>query len=96
MKLSANTLREYTLCLERTGVNRLRKKHRGARLSIPFPNLEASPLSNGPTCFCPVAPKTSLHPDARRFPVGHLHKQGLQLITPGDLPNLKDFGGAKR
>lgn len=91
-----SALKEYHQCLVRTGVIRLRAKHRlSGRYSIPLPT-PTSGFSTSNTCFAPIAPAKSLPADAKTFPVGHLHKQGLQLITPGDLSNLGDFGGRKR
>lgn len=36
--------------------------------------------------------KKPLHEDAKQFPVGHSHKQGLELVLPGE---LEWMGGKK-
>lgn len=60
----------------------------------PFPNLKVeqrtAPCSNS---FAMVPGKKELPPDAKQFPVGHNHKQGLELITPGT--DLRWMGGRK-
>lgn len=42
----------------------------------------------------PAPPRPPLPADARQFPVGNSHKQGLELITPGSNP--ADYNGAKK
>jgi hypothetical protein len=73
---------------------RLRALHAGQPYREPFPSLAVPAgypsLSSG---FAPVDPKRRLPADARRFPVGHQHKQGLELITPGT--DLKWMAGRK-
>lgn len=64
--------------------------------AVPFPNLtceqRTAPCSND---IPANGPKRSLPADAKTFPIGHLHKQGLQLITEGDRTDLQYFGGKK-
>lgn len=35
--------------------------------------------------FAPSPPAKRLPPDAKVFPVGHSHKQGMELILPGEI-----------
>lgn len=49
-------------------------------------------LGNG---FAPTSGKKELPADAKQFPVGHLHKQGLTLITSTKPEDLQYYGGKK-
>jgi hypothetical protein len=49
-------------------------------------------LGNG---FAPVRGKKQLPADAKQFPIGHLHKQGLTLITSTKPEDLQYYGGKK-
>lgn len=79
-------------------INALKDKYRKDRYKVPFPDLSVeqrtAPLGNmfgdGRT------PARKQPSDAIQFPVAHLHKQGLQLMTPDDVKhNLQHFGGKK-
>lgn len=79
-------------------LSRLRAKHGSDRSLIrTFPDLTIPPgyssLGDG---FAPCHGKRPLHPDAKQFPVGHLHKQGLQLITPDAIADGLQFYGGKK
>lgn len=57
-----------------------------------YGKIMVDPCTNlfGPT------PKRELPEDAKKFPVGNSHKQGLQLLTPGALKeDLQWMGGKK-
>lgn len=75
-------------------IEALRKKHAGVKWRAPMPDLSVeqrtAPCGNR---FGKTTGKKELPPDAKIFPVGHSHKQGLQLITPGT--HLPDMGGRK-
>jgi hypothetical protein len=59
-----------------------------------FPNLKVEERTSPCTCLFGKTPgKRKLPADAKRFPVGHSHKQGMVMLTPGSDP--KDFGGNK-
>ena len=79
-------------------IEKLRKKLKGQRTPIPFPDLKcesrAAPLSNRVT---PRIGKKELPADAHQFPVGNSHKQGPMLITPGMIAGgeLQYMGGKK-
>ena len=79
----------------RQEIERLQAKHGNDRsLAREFPDLKVeqrtSPCLNGMrgTTARRVRPL-----DAKQFPVGHSHKQGLELITPG--MDLQWMGGKK-
>lgn len=42
----------------------------------------------------PTPRRKPLPEDAKQFPVGNSHKQGLELITPGS--KISDYNGAKK
>lgn len=67
------------------------------RYRVPFPDLSVeqrtAPCSNSIAMPGTPTAKWELPADARRFPVGHSHKQGYQLITP-ETP-LADMSGRK-
>jgi hypothetical protein len=80
----------------------LKLKHpRRRRSVIEFPDLTVS--NDLPTCSNgfglrgqAVSWKHEQPADAQYFPVGHCHKQGTQLITPGQIQNeLQWMGGRK-
>jgi len=59
------------------------------RSLVPFPDLSTGspPIVSMEEHFANPAPRRPpLPPDAIRFPVGHSHKQGTELITPGSDP----------
>lgn len=90
--------KELEKCLKQTGVLRLRAKHRNQSLVLPWPDLStnsaAYPSINTVKSFSGLV-RTLPH-GAKPFPVGHLHKQGLQLITPGAIKDdLPYYGGKK-
>src|SRR5690242_17337570 len=69
----------------RKEIERLRQKHGKDRsLARSFPDLKVeqrtSPCTNG---MAGHAPRHAPPPGIKQFPVGHCHKQGLELITPG-------------
>jgi hypothetical protein len=73
----------------------LRQRHgRDRSLVRGFPDLSVehnvAPCTNGMSGSCAAREQPS---GMKRFPVGHSHKQGLELLTPGSDP--KDFGGNK-
>jgi hypothetical protein len=76
----------------------LRAKHRGSRFKNAFPDLRVE--SGAPACsnaFFPVIPRRKgPPPGAREFPVGHSHKQGMQLITPAQLETELQYLGGKK
>ena len=65
------------------------------RYRTSFPDLSVEQRTA--PCSDSIAHKTpgrrNLPADAEKFPVGHSHKQGYQLITPGT--PLEDMGGRK-
>ena len=65
------------------------------RYRVPFPDLSVeqrtAPCSD--SLHHKTSGKRERPGDARDFPVGHSHKQGYQLITPGT--PLEDMGGRK-
>jgi hypothetical protein len=66
-------------------IQRLRAKYGTDRSLIrQFPDLKVeqrtAPCSNG---MRGSTARRAQPPDMKRFPVGHSHKQGLELITPG-------------
>src|SRR5215469_3085524 len=79
----------------RKEIQRLQAKHGSDRsLGREFPNLKVeqrtAPCSNsmrGSTA------RRVLPPGMKQFPVGHCHKQGLELIIPGT--DLQWMGGKK-
>ena len=76
-------------------IERLKARHGADRSLIrEFPDLKVeqrtAPCSNG------MRGSTARRPHAagmKQFPVGHSHKQGLELITPGT--DLQWMGGKK-
>lgn len=82
---------------------RLQEKHnRTGKLckrnwSTPFPDLKIEHDASVAPCTNSFGngrtKKKELPSDAKQFPVGHQHKQGLELITPGT--DLKWMGGRK-
>ena len=76
-------------------IRRLLAKHGKAR-SLPreFPDLQieqrTAPCSNG---MRGSTARRVRPPGMKQFPVGHSHKQGLELITPG--MDLQWIGGKK-
>ena len=74
------------------------KSRRDFSYAVPFPDLSVeqnvAPLGNK---FGDGRTPVKTQPvDAKQFPVAHLHKQGMQLITPDDIKNnLNAFGGRK-
>jgi hypothetical protein len=76
-------------------IERLRAKHGSDRsLARDFPTLKSDqrppPCSNG---MRGSTPRRSRPAGMKQFPVGHSHKQGLELITPG--MDLQWMGGKK-
>lgn len=75
---------------------RLRSLHGADRSLVRrFPDLSVeqrtSPCSN--SFSGSTARRPDLPPDAKQFPIGHSHKQGLMLITPETDPQW--MGGKK-
>lgn len=89
--------RETIRLLRRVGYFASLKRHgRGSPRELrPHPDLSVRPgppsLGSG---FGPTPGRREMPPDARQFPVGNLHKQGLELITPGSDPT--HYNGRKR
>jgi hypothetical protein len=76
-------------------IERLLAKHGKDRsLARQFPDLKVeqrtAPCSNG---MRGGTPRRAQPPGMKQFPVGHSHKQGLELITPGT--DLQWMGGKK-
>lgn len=76
-------------------IERLMARHGADRSLIrEFPDLKveqrAAPCSNGMRGTTARRPRP---PGMKQFPVGHSHKQGLELITPGT--DLQWMGGKK-
>jgi hypothetical protein len=76
-------------------IERLRAKHGDDRaLAREFPDLTieqcSSPCTNGMRGSTARRPAPA---GMKQFPVGHSHKQGLELITPG--MDLQWMGGKK-
>ena len=76
-------------------IQRLREKHGADRsLARQFPDLKVeqrtAPCTNG---MRGSTARRAQPPDMKQFPVGHSHKQGLELITPGT--DLQWMGGKK-
>jgi hypothetical protein len=76
-------------------IERLKARHGADRSLIrEFPDLKVeqrtAPCSNGMRGS--TAPRAR-PPGTKQFPVGHSHKQGLELITPGT--DLQWMGGKK-
>lgn len=58
-----------------------------------FPNLKVpQPKASTTALFGPTPAPRPLPPDAKQFPVGNSHKQGLELI----LPSEKEWMGGKK
>lgn len=76
----------------------LKIKYRGRRWRDKLPDLSVeqrtAPCSDVMTRIVYPAGAPS---GARQYPVGHSHKQGLELITPGmiETGQLRHMGGAK-
>jgi len=76
-------------------IERLKARHGADRSLIrKFPDLKVeqhtAPCSNGMRGSTARRPRP---PGMKQFPVGHSHKQGLELITPGT--DLQWMGGKK-
>ena len=76
-------------------IQRLREKHGTDRsLARQFPDLKVeqrtAPCTNG---MPGSTARRAQPPGMKQFPVGHCHKQGLELITPG--MDLQWMGGKK-
>ena len=76
-------------------IQRLQAKHgRDRSLGREFPDLKVeqrpAPCSNG---MRGSTARRARPPGMKQFPVGHSHKQGLELITPG--MDLQWMGGKK-
>jgi len=76
-------------------IERLKARHGADRSLIrEFPDLKVeqrtAPCSNGMRGSTARRPRP---PGVKQFPVGHSHKQGLELITPGT--DLQWMGGKK-
>jgi hypothetical protein len=76
-------------------IRQLRAKHGKDRsLAREFPDLTVEqrtpPCTNG---MRGSTARRALPPGMKQFPVGHSHKQGLELITPG--MDLQWMGGKK-
>ena len=76
-------------------IQQLQAKHGKDRsLARQFPDLKVeqrtAPCSNG---MRGSTARRAQPPGMKRFPVGHSHKQGLELITPGT--DLQWMGGKK-
>lgn len=88
--------REQTrLLLQRVGYFALVERHGHTRPDFTpptTPRQDPPRLGDG---FGPTTPRRRPLPeDAKRFPVGNSHKQGLELITPDSNP--ADYNGAKK
>lgn len=76
----------------------LKSKYRGKRWRDKLPDLSveqrAAPCSN---IIARIVYSSGAPSGARQYPVGHSHKQGLELITPGmiETGQLRHMGGAK-
>jgi len=76
-------------------IQRLQAKHGNDRSLVrEFPDLKVeprtAPCSNG---MRGSTARRARPPGVKQFPVGHSHKQGLELITPGT--DLQWMGGKK-
>jgi hypothetical protein len=76
-------------------IQRLREKHgQTRRLARQFPDLKVeqrtAPCTNG---MRGSTARRAQAPGMKQFPIGHSHKQGLELITPGT--DLQWMGGKK-
>jgi hypothetical protein len=75
----------------------LREKHKGSKYRVELPSLtveqNVAPLGNK---FAPIKGKNSLHKDANIYPVGHNHKQGLEMLTPDIIKNHLSFMSGKK
>jgi len=76
-------------------IEQLKAKYGSDRsLARQFPDLKVeqrtAPTSNS---MLGSTPRRSRPPGMKQFPVGHSHKQGLELITPG--MDLQWMGGKK-
>lgn len=85
--------------LERTGYTALKRQGlKAAGPAIPDYRVEqrTAPVSNVIAVPGALA-RHELPEGAKQFPVGHLHKQGLSVITPGAIAQgeLQYFGGKK-
>lgn len=66
------------------------------KLKIPFPDLKVESIHKLSNNIEGVGKRKILPEDVKQFPVGHLHKQGFQLITPNALKeDIAYFGGKK-
>ena len=76
--------------------NLSRLKKQVPRYVVQFPDLSVEQHTAPTSDIIPCAsPKRDRIPGAVQFPIGHSHKQGLELITPGMIPYLAYLGGKK-
>lgn len=81
--------------LERVGYFALVKKHGHNRPDFTPPvTLPRDPPRLGDGFGKTTPRRAPLPEDAKQFPIGNSHKQGLELITPGSNP--ADYNGAKK
>ena len=82
--------------LREAEIARLRLKYKKEPYRAPFPDLKVKhnvAQTSDKITYTPVKPRSGQHKDAKKFPVGHNHKQGLELITPKT--DLQYMGGKK-
>ena len=86
--------RDLEKTLEKTGFNKIKKTNKKIIIDR-FPNLNTRKdyVSGKGIAAIPKKSSAAEHPDAKQFPVGFNHKQGLQLITGAD--DLSYMGGKK-
>lgn len=81
--------------LERVGYYGMVRRHGHTRPDFTPPPVRPHDPPRLGDGFGPTPPKRPPLPeDAKQFPIGNSHKQGLELITPGSNP--ADYNGAKK
>jgi hypothetical protein len=76
---------------------RLQEKYKGVKYRVAFPDLSVE--RRGPPTgnyFGPISGKRTIPVGAKAYPVGHSHKQGIELLTPNMLKNELQYLGGKK